>query len=242
MQTDPRIDYSMASNTSQCLSGADESPPSTQESHSSSGSSSSGEVSHIGDVELGSASAAAYLESGFIEIDVCVVTATHTKENPSYGPCAASVIVPVDIPYDALKHTCTHAMRRASFGRQWCRRWLRPKDEVISLLNINCWDCTEKLQEMSGVPRMARDCIEVFISGIVKWDQTIDSHSQCQVSLDQVSAGEGQGRIILWPSTYLPPRLPMELQPNPPMVQYEKKALSLCWYWVELNVQGGAIS
>lgn len=207
----------------------------------SSGSGSSGAPAFLGEIDRDSSSATTLLESSFIELDVRVVTATHTNESPSYGPCSATVIVPLDIRYDDLKQTCSHALKRESRDRQWCKRWARPKDEVISLLNINCWDCSEKLQELYRVPRLTRECIEVFISGIVLWNPGNDSHFPMQTSMDSCSASQGQGRTVLWQDTYLPPRLPMELQPIPGRVRYEEQACSLCWYWVEVNVQDGAI-
>ena len=216
-------------------------PYSIDTSSSGSGSDSPGTQAMIGDIDLNGASAGILLESGFIQIDVRVVTATHTAESPSYGPCSATVVVPLDIRYVDLKQTCSHAIKRASSDRQWCKRWTRPKDEIISLLNINCWDCSEKLQEMSRAPRPARDCIEIFISGIVSWDATADDHFSRQYALDAHSASLGQGRVILWHATYLPSRLPMELQPNGVMLRYEDDPCALCWYWVEVNVQDGII-
>ena len=195
----------------------------------------------LGEIVRDSSSATVLLESGFVELDVRVVTPTHTSESPSYGPCSATVIVPLEIRYDDLKQTCSHALKRESQDRQWRKKWARPKDEVISLLNINCWDCSEKLQELCRVPRLDRDCIEVFISGIVLWNPASDGHYQMQVSMDSCSASRGQGRTVLWQDTYLPPRLPMELQPIPGRVRYEEKACALCWYWVEANVQDGGI-
>ena len=209
----------------------------------SSGSGSPGESAFVAEVDRNSASVTTLIESGFFELDVCVVTPTHTTESPSYGPCSATVIVPIDIRYDELKQICLHALKRESRDRQWCKRWGRPKDEVISLLNINCWDCAEKLQELSRVPRVARDCIEVFISGIVLWDPRIDSRFSHQYKMDSCSASlGGQGRTVLWQDTYLPLRLPMELQPIPARPRNEENPCALCWYWVEVNVQDGAIT